>query len=257
MKVLRVRQGGRIFYGQLLLENNAVLCLDRSLNLPDPIPLEDVSVLPPVSPSKVVCAAANYPERLDAMGWDADDVPMLYLRPPSAVIGSGQPIVLPCGVSRVEAGGQLAIVLGRGCRNVPPDAVGRHLFGFSCAGDLVAADGDSGDTTLCRASAFDSFAPIGPWIETAVADPDNLAIRAMVNGACVQETSTGAMLMTPFDLVSFVSSIMTLLPGDVILTGSPGTGAGLAPGDEVRVEIDEVGVLINTARRETVAAPLQ
>jgi len=257
MKVLRVRRGDMTFYGQLLFEENAVHCLDKTLGLTDPIPLSELAILPPVTPSKVVCAAGNFRCRLREMGRDASEAPMLFLKPPSAVVGSGQAIVLPRGSARVEAEGELAIVMGRVCRNVPVEDVGRCLFGYACANDVTAADLRDHDATLGRAKGFDTFSPVGPWIETSVADASALRLRTRVNGRLVQDASTADMVVSPHALVSFVSSVMTLLPGDVILTGSPAGKAPLAAGDEVRVEIDEVGVLINGVRAEVEAAPLQ
>lgn len=257
MKVLRVRRGNTTFYGQLLLEEGAVRCLDRALGLPESIPLTELTVLAPVSPSKVVCAAANFRSRLRELSRDPADAPMLFLKPPSAIIGSGQSIVLPRMASRVEAWGELAIVLGRACRNIAPENVPRCLFGYSCANDVTAGNLLGADEPLGRAKGFDTFAPIGPWIETAVADPSDLRLRLRINGRLVQEGSTADMVVSPFELVSFVSTIMTLLPGDVILTGSPAGGAALSPGDEARVEIDEVGILINPVQAEAEAAPLQ
>jgi 2-keto-4-pentenoate hydratase/2-oxohepta-3-ene-1,7-dioic acid hydratase in catechol pathway len=140
---------------------------------------------------------------------------------------------------------------------VAPENVWRYLFGYSCANDVTAGDLRGLDEPFCRAKGFDTFAPIGPWIETAVADPSDLGLRLRVNDRLVQEEGTGDMVVGPLALVSFVSSIMTLLPGDVVLSGSPAGGGALAPGDEVRVEIDEVGILINAVLAEAEAAPLQ
>jgi 2-keto-4-pentenoate hydratase/2-oxohepta-3-ene-1,7-dioic acid hydratase in catechol pathway len=257
MKVLRVRYGDAAFYAQLLVEQSAVRCLDRSLELDDPIPLTEVAVLPPVTPSKVVCAAGNFRGRLREMGRDPSDGPMLFLKPPSAVIGSGQAIVLPRATARVEAECELALVMGRMCRNVTPAEVPKCLFGFACANDVTAVDLRERDETLGRAKGYDTFAPIGPWIETDVDDPCGLHLRLLVNGRLVQEGACADMTTSPFELVSFVSSVMTLLPGDVILTGSPAGPCAISAGDEARVEIDGVGVLINPVRAEAEAAPLQ
>lgn len=248
MKVLRVRHAGQTFYGQLLLEESAVVCLDQTLGLPDPIPLTKLAVLPPLSPSKVVCVRDNVRTRLALAGREAPEEPRLFFRPPSSVSGSGQDIVLPEAVGRVEPGCELGVVLGRMCRDIAPADVPRFLFGFCCANavtavDLLARDGGPG-----RAGAFDSFTPMGPWIETAVGDPSALAMRTLHNGVVVQEGTTADLRFSPWEVVSFVSRIMTLLPGDVILTGAPAGGGPLAPGDEVRVEIEEVGVLINGVR---------
>jgi len=255
MKVLRVLHAGRTFYGQLLAEENAVACLDRTLGLTDPVPLAEVVVLPPLSPSKVVCAAGNYHSRLRQTERTAPSEPILFLRPPSAVVGNGQEIVLPRGATRVEPCGELAVVMGRTCRHVTPEAVPHFLFGYCCANGVLAADLLERDGCPDRAGGFDSFAAMGPWIETSLADPSALALRTLRNGLPVQEGNTADMVFAPLALVSFVSSVMTLAPGDVILTGTPAGGEPLAPGDEVRVEIEGVGVLINPVRAE--AEPLQ
>lgn len=257
MKVLRVRRGKTTFYAQLLLPEQVVRCLDPSLGQPEVLPLSEVAVLSPVVPSKVVCAQGNFRSRLREIGHEPADAPMLFLKPPSAVIGNGQRILLPRVSSRVEAWGELAMVLGRACRNVAPEEVPRHLFGYCCANDVTAGDFLAPDEPLGRAKGFDTFAPIGPWIETAVADPTDLRLRTMVNGSVVQDASTADMVLPPYELVSLVSTIMTLLPGDVVLTGSPAGGGRLVSGDEVRVEIDAVGVLINAARAESEIGPLQ
>ncbi|WP_300157685.1 fumarylacetoacetate hydrolase family protein [Solidesulfovibrio sp.] len=257
MKVLRVRREGKTFYGQLLFEERAVRCLDPAMGLPETLPLAEVSVLPPVAPSKMVCAQGNFRDRLRELGREAGDAPMLFLKPPSAIIGSGEAIRLPRAASQVEAWGGLALVLGRTCRNIAPEDVPRCLFGYACANDVTAGDFLAADGPMGRAKGFDTFAPIGPWIETSVADPIGLRLRTLVNGVAVQDASTADMVLSPFALVSFVSGIMTLLPGDVVLTGSPSGGGLLAAGDEVRVEIEEVGVLINAARGEAELGPLQ
>ena len=198
---------------------------------------------------------ANYRSRLRQTGRGAPDEPILYLRPPSAVAGSGQDIVLPRRTSRVEPGGELAVVMGRTCRNVAQGEIAHFLFGYCCANGVTAADLLERDGSPGRAGGFDTFAPMGPWIETAVADPSAISLRTLQNGRLVQEATTADMVFSPLAIVSFVSTVMTLLPGDVILTGTPAGGEPLAPGDEVRVEIDGVGVLLNTARAE--AEPLQ
>jgi 2-keto-4-pentenoate hydratase/2-oxohepta-3-ene-1,7-dioic acid hydratase in catechol pathway len=255
MKVLRVRHAGQTFYGQLLMEQNAVACLDQGLGLPDPIPLSRLAVLPPLSPSKVVCVRSNSRSRLALAGAKAPDEPVLYLRPPSSVSGSGQDIVLPVSVGRVEPGCELAVVLGRSCRDVAPADVPRMLFGYCCANAVTAVDLLARDGWPGRAAGFDGFVPMGPWIETAVADPSALAMRTLRNGQIIQEGSTADLVFSPLEVVSFASRVMTLLPGDVVLTGTPPCDGGLEAGDEVRVEIDAVGVLINAVRAKAPPSP--
>jgi 2-keto-4-pentenoate hydratase/2-oxohepta-3-ene-1,7-dioic acid hydratase in catechol pathway len=253
MKVLRVRHAGQTFYGQLVLEENAVVCLDHTLGLPGPIPLTELSVLPPLSPSKVVCVWGNSRARLERSGRQAPDEPLLFFRPPSSVVGNGQNIVLPPAAIRVEPGCELGVVLGRACRNIAPADVPRVLFGYCCANAVTAMDlAASGGPA--RGTAYDTFTALGPWIETAVTDPASLTLRTLQNGRVVQENTTEDLVVPPLELVSFISRIMTLLPGDVVLTGSPPCEAVLAPDDEVRVEIDMVGVLLNGVRAAPEAA---
>jgi 2-keto-4-pentenoate hydratase/2-oxohepta-3-ene-1,7-dioic acid hydratase in catechol pathway len=257
MKVLRVRHAGQTFYAQLLLEEGAVVCLDKTLGLPEPIPLTKLAVLPPLSPSKVVCVRDNCRTRLARAGRPAPDEPILFFRPPSSVLGGGQDIVLPDASARVEPGCELAVVLGRCCRDIAPGDVPKVLFGYCCANAVTAADLLARDGGPGRATGFDTFTPLGPWIETTVADPSALALRTLRNGRRIQDGTTADLVFSPWEVVSFVSKVMTLLPGDVVLTGGPDGDEGLDGGDEVRVEIDAVGVLINAVRASASVAARQ
>ncbi|MEF3697301.1 fumarylacetoacetate hydrolase family protein [Desulfolutivibrio sp.] len=256
MRVLRVRHQDKSFYASLLEDH--VVCLDRSLSYDKPIPLSEIQLLPPVAPTKVVCAAVNYRSHAAEVGREVPDEPVLFLKPPSAVIPAGQPIVLPRASARVDYEAELAVVMGRPCRNVPPEKVAAHIFGYTCANDVTARDLQNKDGLYGRAKGFDTFAPIGPWIETEAPDPGNLAIRTLVNGEVRQEGDTSDMIFPVAELVSFISRVMTLQPGDVILTGTPPGIGPLAAGDEVRIEIAGVGVLINpvVAEEETAAGGL-
>lgn len=258
MRVLRVRHQDKSFYASLIEDH--VVCLDRSLSYDKPVPLAEIQLLPPVAPTKVVCAAVNYRSHAEEVGRPVPDEPVLFFKPPSAVIPAGQPIVLPRASARVDYEAELAVVIGRPCRHVAPDKVAGHIFGYCCANDVTARDLQKKDGLYGRAKGFDTFAPIGPWIETEVADPGNLGIRTLVNGEVRQEGATSDMIFPVFSLVSFVSRVMTLLPGDVVLTGTPPGIGPIAAGDEVRVEIDGVGVLINpviTEDETLEGAPIQ
>jgi 2-keto-4-pentenoate hydratase/2-oxohepta-3-ene-1,7-dioic acid hydratase in catechol pathway len=258
MRVLRVRYQDKTFYASLI--GDVAYCLNRSLGLDYPIALRELLVLPPVAPTKVVCVSANYRTNGGSMIEPAAEEPSLFLKPPSAVIGSGQPIVIPRQSARVDCEGELAIIVGKTCRNCPPTSVAEHLFGYCCANDVTACDLKQRDRHLGRAKAFDTFAPIGPWIETHVDNPSDLAIKTYVNGQVRQQGNTSQMVIPPFDLVSYISRVMTLNPGDVIMTGTP-TGVGsLSAGDEVRVEIAGIGLLINQAIHdgpEIIDTPIQ
>lgn len=243
MRILRVLHQGRIFYASLL--EDSVICLNKELGYTDPIPLRDLSVLPVVMPSKIVCAAINYRAHGAELGHSVPEEPRLFLKPPSAVIGAGQAIILPESSSRVDHEGELAVVVGRSAKNVAEEHADEYIFGYTCANDVTARDLQQRDQLFGRAKGFDTFCPIGPWIETEVPDPDNLVLRTLVNEEVRQEGSTADMIFGPRKLLAYVSSIMTLSPGDVILTGTPEGVGPIRDGDEVRVEIEEVGLLIN------------
>lgn len=252
MRVIRVRHQDKIFYAALLQRETGqgetvleVQCLNKDLGYVDAIPIAQVSILPAVVPTKIVCVGLNYRLHAEESGKPVPDEPILFLKPPSAVIGNGQTILLPPQSARVDYEGELVLVLGKMCKNVSVAEAPQHIFGYSCGNDVTARDLQKKDGQYGRAKGFDTFAPIGPWIETQVSDPNNLRLVTTVNGEIKQQSSTADMLFGPYELVSFISSVMTLQPGDVIFTGTPAGVGPLAPGDEVRVEIAEVGMLIN------------
>ncbi|WP_461208325.1 fumarylacetoacetate hydrolase family protein [Desulfocurvus sp. DL9XJH121] len=247
MRIIRVGYGNMSFYAQLL--DDGVLCLDKSKGVTEPLPLSEVRVMQLAVPSKIVCLDGNYRSGLDeAGGRTAPAEPRLYLKPPTAVVGHGQAIRIPPMSSRVEFAGVLGVVMGRICHNVAPEDVPQAIFGYTCANDVTARDLAERDGCSARAKGFDSFAPVGPWIETEVADPAALRLRTLVNGEVRQDAPTSEMLFSVPEAVSFVSRIMTLMPGDVLLTGTPAGSGHLAPGDEVSVEIEGVGYLSNPVR---------
>lgn len=243
MRVLRVQYQNHTFYASL--QGDELMCLNKNLGLARPIPLREVAVVPPVMPTKIICAAVNYRGHAKEMDKPVPDEPVMFLKPPSAVIGTGMPIMLPTASKRVEYEAELAVIMGKSCRNLEPDDVAEHIFGYACANDVTARDLQKKDGQNCRAKGFDSFCPIGPWIETQVPDPSALSITTRVNGNLVQQGNTKDMVFAPFELISRISKVMTLQPGDVVLTGTPEGVGPLAHGDEVRVEIENVGILIN------------
>lgn len=244
MRILRVRHQNNVFYASLH-DGQQVVCLNKELGYSQPIPLQELVVLPPVQPTKVVCVGTNYRAHAEEMGKTLPETPLLFMKPPSAVIGSGQPILLPPNVGRVDYEGELAIVIGKVCHHVDEADAPGCVFGYACANDISARELQKKDGQWTRAKGFDTFCPVGPWIETEVEDPSNLPIRTLINGEVRQNSSTSDMIFPPFYLVSFISRIMTLMPGDTILTGTPSGVGPLKDGDEARVEIDGVGLLIN------------
>lgn len=260
MRILRVSYNDQVFYGALLQKEPGeesgpgagleIQCLNKELGFNDPIPLQSVAVLPPVAPTKIICVGLNYRKHAEEMGKETPEEPVLFLKPPSAVISSGQPIIMPNQAERVDFEGELAIIFGRPGKHIKQEEAAEYVFGYACANDVTARDLQSKDGQYGRAKGFDTFAPIGPWIETQVTDPGNLGLRTFVNGEVKQESTTADMLFSPLDLICYVSSVMTVFPGDVILTGTPSGIGPLKAGDEVRVEIDEVGTLINPVIQE-------
>ena len=262
MRVIRVRYRDKTFYGSLF--GDEVQCLNRSLGLTSPLPLSELAVLPPVAPTKIVCAAVNYKAHAEEVGMAVPDEPVIFFKPPSAIIGSGQRIILPPQSARVDFEGELAVIIGKTCRDVAPENAGEHIFGYCCANDVTARDLQTKDKLFGRAKGFDTFAPVGPWIETQVEDVRALSLVTSVNGQVRQRGHTADMIFGPAELIGYVSRIMTLNPGDVIMTGTPPGIGPIKPGDEVRVDISQVGILINPvaaaasgAVEEANGAPIQ
>ena len=209
-------------------------------------PLDDVRLLAPVLPSKVVAVGRNYADHAREMGGEPPAEPVLFLKPSTAVVGHGDPIAYPVKLTqRVDYEGELAVIIGRLCREVPAAQAAEVIFGYTCANDVTARDLQARDGQWTRAKGFDTFCPLGPWIETD-ADPADLELTTAVNGEVRQQTRTSQLLYDVPALVEYVSTVMTLLPGDVLLTGTPAGVGPLEDGDEVSVTIENVGSLRNT-----------
>jgi len=209
------------------------------------LPLAGVRLLPPILPSKVVAIGKNYADHAREMGGEPPAEPVLFLKPSTSVIGPGATIAYPTLSQQVDYEGELAVVIGRMCREVPVERAAEVVLGYTCANDVTARDLQKSDGQWSRAKSFDTFCPLGPWIETEV-DPSDLAISTRVNGDVKQDARTSLLLHDVGELVAFVSSVMTLLPGDVILTGTPAGVGPVAVGDEVVVTIEGIGTLTNT-----------
>ncbi|MFA1549543.1 fumarylacetoacetate hydrolase family protein [Actinomadura chokoriensis] len=210
------------------------------------LPLADVRLLAPILPSKIIAIGKNYADHVREMGGDEPPAePVIFSKPSTAVIGPGEAIAYPRKLSeRVDHEGELAVVIGRMCREVPASRAAEVILGYTCANDVTARDLQAKDGQWTRAKGFDTFCPIGPWIETE-ADPADLAISTTVNGEVRQDARTSLLLHDIPTLVEYVSQVMTLLPGDVILTGTPAGVGPLQIGDEVTVTIEGIGSLTN------------
>ncbi|MBN2247779.1 MAG: fumarylacetoacetate hydrolase family protein [Coriobacteriia bacterium] len=208
------------------------------------VPLPHAQLLAPTVPTKIVCAGLNYRAHALEMGHDLPGEPVIFLKPPTAVIGHGAEIRIPDGLDVVDYEAELALVIGRRAHNVTPEQARSHVLGCTCANDVTSRVHQQRDGQWARAKGFDTFCPLGPWVETDI-DPCDTTLESYVNGELRQSTSTSDMIFDPYELVSFVSGVMTLLPGDVVLTGTP---AGIGPlhrGDVVEIRIGGIGSLIN------------
>ncbi|HET6302517.1 fumarylacetoacetate hydrolase family protein [Microbacterium sp.] len=213
------------------------------------VPISDAVLLAPVIPrSKIVCVGRNYRDHAAELGNDVPDAPLLFFKPNTSVIGPGDTIVLPPQSSRVDFEGELAAVIGRIAKNVPADKALEYVFGYTIANDVTARDLQKTDGQWARAKGFDTFCPLGPAIETDFDVAGDAVITTRVNGEVRQQGPISDMIFSLADVIAYASAAFTLLPGDVILTGTPAGVGPFAAGDTVEVEITGLGTLRNSAR---------
>jgi 2-keto-4-pentenoate hydratase/2-oxohepta-3-ene-1,7-dioic acid hydratase in catechol pathway len=248
MRVLRVEHGERSSYcllrDELTLERLSAAPWQAGKPTGELIARPDARLLCPVEPSKIVCVGRNYAAHARELGNDVPKEPLLFLKPPSSLIAHGEMIALPPQSERVEHEAEIGVVIGRRLRNASADDARAAIFGFTCVNDVTARDLQKRDVQFTRAKSFDTFCPVGPWIESE-AQPEDLTIIGRVNGSQRQRARTRDMVFPIVDLVRFISSIMTLEPGDLIATGTPEGVGPLAPQDIVEIEIEGLGTLIN------------
>lgn len=211
------------------------------------VSLADARLLAPVAPSKIVCIGKNYAKHAAEMGSDVPKSPLLFLKAPTTLVGPDETIELPSQSERVEHEGELAVVIGRRARHVTREEALSFVFGYACANDVTARDLQRSDVQFTRAKSFDTFCPVGPWLETEL-DPSSLRVALTVNGTVRQDGNTRDMVFPVAYLISFISSVMTLLPGDVILTGTPEGVGPLVDGDSVSVTVEGIGTLTSPVR---------
>ena len=208
-------------------------------------PLDDVKLLAPVVPSKVVCVGRNYREHAAELGNKMPDEPLLFLKAPSALIASGDRIELPPSSQQVEHEGELGVVIGRPVRALAEsDNPLSYVFGYTCVNDVTARDLQRKDVQFTRGKSFDTFCPVGPWIDTEL-DPTNATVTTRLNGEIKQQGNTADMAFPVAFLIRYISEIMTLYPGDLIATGTPAGVSKMKDGDVVEVEVGGIGVLRN------------
>ncbi|WP_394214198.1 fumarylacetoacetate hydrolase family protein [Brachybacterium vulturis] len=209
------------------------------------VPLQDVRLLAPVIPrSKVVCVGKNYAAHAAEMGGEVPEQALFFLKPNTAVVGPGDPVVMPDYSEEVSLEAELAVVIKRMAKDLTPEQVAGHVLGFTCANDLTARDAQRAENQWFRAKAFDTSCPIGPWIETDL-DHSSLAISSAVDGETAQQGSTADMVRSVAELVAEISSVVTLLPGDLVLTGTPAGVRTVPAGSTVDITIEGIGTLSN------------
>ena len=209
-------------------------------------PLDEVRLLAPVLPrSKVVCLGRNYADHASEMGNEVPAEPLIFIKPNTSVIGPGEPVVYPPQTSDLHYEGELAVVIGRICKDVPVDRSAEVIFGYTIGNDVTARDLQRNDVQFTRSKSFDTFCPLGPWIETEL-DPSDLALTTSLDDKIKQAGRTSQMVFDVPSIIAYISSVMTLLPADVILTGTPAGVGPMQVHDEVTVSIEGIGDLTNT-----------
>jgi 2-keto-4-pentenoate hydratase/2-oxohepta-3-ene-1,7-dioic acid hydratase in catechol pathway len=249
MKIVRVRLAGdEIAYGAIEPEGIRVhrgtpfVAWEPTETL---VPFDQAHLLAPVFPTKIIGVGRNYAEHAAEFGGSVPEEPVIFLKPATAVIGPGAAVVLPPESAEVHHEAELAVVVGRVARRVAAEDAGGFILGYTAANDVSARDLQRRDGQWVRAKGFDTFCPLGPAIETEL-DPAGLSISCKVNGEIRQQASTADMVFGVAELFAFITRVMTLLPGDVILTGTPAGVGPIRPGDRMEVAIEGIGVLANT-----------
>jgi 2-keto-4-pentenoate hydratase/2-oxohepta-3-ene-1,7-dioic acid hydratase in catechol pathway len=250
MRIVRFEMVGRSGYGILEGEQISVL-YDTPYNgglkntTGEVMSLPEVTLLAPCEPTKIVAIGLNYRDHAAEIGHPLPTEPLIFMKPSTAVIGPDEDIAYPAMSRRVDYEAELAVVIGKAARHVKEADFRDYVLGYTCINDVTARDLQQKDGQFTRSKSFDSFAPLGPWIETEIGDPDNLTVEAFLNGERRQHSSTRNLVFPVAALVSFISRIMTLLPGDVIATGTPAGIGPMAPGDVVEIRVEGIGALRN------------
>ncbi len=247
MKIVRFTAGGKAGYG--ILDGETVQFFmgtpyGRIRTTDHYHRLSDVKLLPPCQPSKIVALGLNYRSHAAEVNHRLPAEPLIFIKPSTAVIGPEDSIVYPPSSERIDYEGELGVVISTCARRVTKEEAGRYILGYTCVNDVTARDLQSRDKQWTRSKGFDTFCPIGPCIETQL-DPNHLSLETRLNGEISQQTNTSDLIFPADELVSFISHVMTLLPGDVIATGTTSGIGPMQPGDTVEVTIENIGTLRN------------
>lgn len=247
VRIGRFHYEGQTFFG--IVDGDTVLPVADPFQFLEPVPgrrfaLAEVELLAPCLPTKAVCVGLNYRDHALELGLSLPEEPVLFLKPPTAVTGPGKPVVYPAMSRQVDYEAELAVVMGKKAWQVQEEEAAEYILGYTCANDITARDLQKKDGQWTRAKSFDTFLPLGPYIVTGL-DPGDREVSLYLNGERKQHSSTSQLIFPVYRLVSFISHIMTLLPGDVILTGTPAGVGPVQPGDQVEVVISGIGRLAN------------
>ena len=248
MRVVRFYSGSKIKYG--VIDKASIRGLRRTpfrrIELDDKTyHLDEVKLLAPCTPSKIVCLGLNYRSHAEETKLPVPEVPLIFLKPSTAVIGPEEEIILPRGTKRTDYEGELGVVIGKRAKDVPEAKASEYILGYTCFNDVSERYNQRDDGQWTRAKGYDTFAPLGPCIETELS-PNDLKIETYVNGKLYQCSRTSDLIFNVYRVVSFISGVMTLLPGDVIATGTPSGIGRLNPGDVVEITIEMIGTLRNS-----------
>lgn len=245
MKLVRCSNNGRVYFGVWDEKSDAVREIKGGKEISEEaVKLSELKFLSPCQPSKIVAVGLNYRDHADEMKLPIPQEPILFIKPSTAVIAHNEEIIYPSMSKRVDYEAELGVVIKKKARNVSEEEAKDYILGYTCFNDVTARDLQKRDGQYTRSKGFDTFAPLGPCIETNV-DPVHITIESYVNGERKQSSNTKEMIFSVFHLVSFISQVMTLLPGDVIATGTPAGVGPLNAGDIVEVRIQGVGILRN------------
>jgi len=252
LKVVRFLVREKVKYG--VLKDDMINCLRGSPFLQiefdgSVYKLDEVRLLAPCYPSKIVAIGLNYRTHAEETRLPIPPVPLIFLKPSTSVIGPDDKIVLPRNWKRVDYEGELGVVIGKKAKDVPKEHVRDYILGYTCFNDISERVNQRDDVQWTRAKGYDTFAPMGPWIETEVS-PDNLKLETYLNGELRQSARTSELIFGVAEIVSFISGVMTLLPGDVIATGTPAGIGKMKPGDAVEVRIENIGTLRNSVAEQ-------
>ncbi len=248
MKIVRMKAGDDIAYGVADAEG-VVVYKGSPFVAWEPtetvVPWPSVSLLSPVIPTKVLCVGKNYEDHIDEMDGEIPEEPLIFMKPATSVIGQNAAVVHPRISKEVHHEAELAVVISRPARNIRAEDASRYIFGYTAANDVTARDLQAKDAQWTRAKGFDTFCPLGPAIETELDPLERLAVICRVNGEVRQAGFTSDMVFGVAEILEYITSFMTLLPGDVVLTGTPSGVSKVEPGDVMEVEIDGIGTLTN------------